>query len=277
MVMPQDELRTLTLEWTHKVLAKACPNPCKVPTAWGEVVLQWDLDRSIVMIAAASEDPGHGTKPRQLFGGAATIPDTELSPESLTEERWKQRLQSMGWGAIPYAQRLVETNGSSEPHRDGSNIVWGLRHNESGRWMGNKDMDGNECLQVFRHRTHAAKACNSDLSAVWMNVRDFWKKVMDSAQTGYPRNVNLLIGFEDGRTQEASISCKDAASSPLQILGFMALLAHGELVENERSTGELIAMAANAAAVAEEDVGQFPAKSPNPAEPDQNIEPPNED
>jgi len=53
-------------------------------------------------------------------------------------------------------------------------------------------------------------------------------------------------------------------------------MAHGELVENERSTGELIAMAANAAEGAEEDAGQVPGEVPQPVEPDHTIEPRNE-
>jgi len=144
------------------------------------------------------------------------------SPEALTYDEWLKYLRSLGVRALEYVQHLLETNGSTAPP-PGRIVIWGLRSNASGRWIGN-GWDGVEALQVFRTRELAERTQIPGNSVVWLHPLAWWRKVEDAAKTGYPPEVFVLRDIVNGQTQEATYQCKDLAASPIALIVFLRKL-----------------------------------------------------
>jgi hypothetical protein len=138
-----------------------------------------------------------------------------ISPEAMSAAKWLEHLDSLGLDeGRNYILSLLETNGSTEaPPADGI-IVWGLRSTASGRWIGNRDADGVDCLQAFSARDLAELFHRPGNEVVWMDVRDWLRKVEDVAKTGFPPTINLLYGIEDGQVITHTWSCKALADTP---------------------------------------------------------------
>ena len=137
----------------------------------------------------------------------------EVSPEAFGGEAWLCHLGVLGMEGLSLVQRLLETNGRTDAPPEGELVVWGLRSTYTGRWVGMSDPHGNDSLLVFR--THElASACQSDdNSVVWMTVEDWWQKVLDAAETGYPAHVHILWNVDEERTYEEMFRCSDLLSA----------------------------------------------------------------
>ena len=66
--------------------------------------------------------------------------------------------------------RLRETNGNTSVPPTGAIVIWGLRSTATGRWVGNDDVRGVPCLQVFRSRELAEQFQSSGNEVVWMGL-----------------------------------------------------------------------------------------------------------
>jgi hypothetical protein len=77
-VMSRDGIENLTQKWTQKAMAKACPNPCKVSTECGEVVLRWDWERIRIEVALATEYESLSAHERQEHRPNSVLPQENL-------------------------------------------------------------------------------------------------------------------------------------------------------------------------------------------------------
>ena len=132
---------------------------------------------------------------------------------------------AMGPAAGDYFRRLRETNGNTGTPPSGQVIVWGLRSTDTGRWIGNRDSQGAECLQIFRTRELAARIQGPGTTVVWMQLSDWWQKVTDAVKTGYPSTVNLLYDIENEHTIERCYSCKQLTDAQFGPQAFVEELA----------------------------------------------------
>jgi hypothetical protein len=76
--MSRDGIENLTQKWTQKAMAKACPNPCKVSTECGEVVLRWDWERIRIEVALATEYESLSAHERQEHRPNSVLPQENL-------------------------------------------------------------------------------------------------------------------------------------------------------------------------------------------------------
>ena len=164
------------------------------------------------------------------------------SPESMRCEQFAILMGALGQSGLAYVRHLYATNGSTEPHDDGPDIVWGLRSEASGRWIHLNDKYGVDSLLIIRTQSLArasgaglglvhsstaeedAEMSRNGLRVVWMTVSEFFRKVRDSVETGYPTQVLLFAGIDErGHTIECVWSCQDMVAVELQ--GFESSLA----------------------------------------------------
>jgi hypothetical protein len=138
----------------------------------------------------------------ELDKARCTQPDVTLSPEALSDGMRVQCLISLCDGGKEYIEHCQANNGNiNSPPSDG-NVIWGLQSTETGRWIPNCDSEGVICLQIFRTRQLAERFQCEGNRVVWMHPKEWWKKVEDSATTGYPTNVIVLTNYRNGKTVE---------------------------------------------------------------------------
>jgi hypothetical protein len=162
-----------------------------------------------------------------------------ISPEAMSDAAWVEHLSTLGFKGGKDIQSLRKTNGSTEvPPADGV-IVWGLRSTKTGRWIGNRDVNGVPCLQAFRTRELAEGYLYFGNQVVWMHASDWWLKVEDAAKTGFPPRVNLLCAVEDGQAMDCSWSCKALAEESAKGLqAFVEELRTAPQCISEAESGE---------------------------------------
>jgi len=149
----------------------------------------------------------------ELERASRAQPDPTISPEALSDGVFPRLLYALGSGGSDFISDCLKNNGRTDAPPQNVTVVWGLRSTYTGRWLSNVDVQGVESLNIFRTRELAQRYQSSGNEVVWMYPAQWWRKVLDAAKTGYPRNVLFLEDVADERTVELVFRIEDIVTA----------------------------------------------------------------